>query len=55
MKYHTFLEIGKTQKFIDNMVLEEVIMNSLLLFLFFIFGVRFGRNLEKLKKDDKED
>ena len=34
---------------------ETILINSLLFFLFFMFGVRFGKNMEKLKekKDDE--
>ena len=34
---------------------ETILINALLYFFFFILGVRFGRNMEKLKekKDDE--
>jgi len=36
--------------------MEQIILNALLYFLFFVMGVRFGRNIEKLKeKKDDED
>ena len=34
--------------------MEQIILNALVLFLFFIFGVRVGRNIEKLKKEENE-
>ncbi len=34
---------------------EQIIINALLYFLFFIMGVRFGRNIEKLKKQKDDE
>lgn len=35
--------------------MEQIILNALLYFFFFILGVRFGRNIEKLKEKKDDD
>ena len=34
---------------------ETILINALLFFLFFMFGVRFGKNMEKLKEKKDDD
>ena len=55
LDYQIIMDFSLSIFLIIFITMEQVIINTLLYVFFFIMGVRFGRNVEKLKKQKDDE